>query len=86
MKDGNFTNLLPGKWNFMGDLSREFVFFIARKYRCLVRKVPKNSKLNKSFDGSMPNAATTVGVSTTKINFLKSLVEFNSSAKKKEDD
>lgn len=34
IKDGNFSAYLPGKWVTCGDLSKEFVFYLARKYMC----------------------------------------------------
>lgn len=45
LKDGNLINLLPGKWTMIGDLSKDFLFFIAKKYRCIIRKGNSDNSL-----------------------------------------
>ncbi|EAR92816.1 hypothetical protein TTHERM_00293290 (macronuclear) [Tetrahymena thermophila SB210] len=71
LKDGNFTGFLPGKWNPIGDLSKEYAFYIAKKYKALVRKVAKNIKSSRSIEASSNQNSNPNPIN--KINFLKSL-------------
>ncbi|KAL4450951.1 hypothetical protein ABPG74_021273 [Tetrahymena malaccensis] len=79
-KDGNLTSFLPGKWNSIGDLNKEYVFYIAKKYKSIVRKVAKNIKSSRSIEASSNQNSNPI----SKINFLKSLDNLDAGDNNKE--
>lgn len=54
----------------MGDLSKEYIFYIAKKYKCIVKKAPKSGK-SEAKNGSYSYVLNQQSVN--KITFLKSL-------------